>query len=435
MALQREVESLKRHKTQMLGLLKEDDSCKVQILDLRSQVDALKQQRAELQKQHQSIEAGLRVDLAQASTTAKLVPVVKDNQAEKVEKLTVKLTAACRQQKRLKMQCEDQVVKIEKLRRLVWEMDRKTPPSYSLMHAYEHQQYILFSLVEIEGIGQQLSHNSFERMWKIAELDDNAQNLVAEMILRGDILVPKLAKKMFSVFGHLGYRILKYWLNLEIQLHERRTGDKPVELERTVRLSNFDDSTLQYVATLNGPDQVEWRKLLVRFQEDLAKVAPLRQSLTYSYEREEFAQKGELGVSHYLHASSTLRIQLKELLAELDRGSVCPFFSLVQVQLTIPPPRFVQPPWATKLAIPVEGSRRSRRYLGNYVSLFESQEAQDAGIPSWDAMLWITEHYQNARVEETLFDLLYHKEVGPDWTRDAPAAIQATGVYCDLAPR
>ena len=73
--------------------------------------------------------------------------------------------------------------------------------------------------------------------------------------------------------------------------------------------------------------------------------------------------------------------------------------------------------------------------MGNYASLFESQEAQDASIPSWDAMLWITEHYQNACTEETLWDLLYHKEVGPDWMRDAPVAIQATGVYCDLAPR
>ena len=96
----------------MLGLLKEDDTRKVQIVDLQSQVDALKQQRAELQKQHQSIEVGLRADLAQASTTAKLVPMVKDNQAGKVEKFTVELTAAYGQQKRLKMQCEDQAVKI-----------------------------------------------------------------------------------------------------------------------------------------------------------------------------------------------------------------------------------------------------------------------------------------------------------------------------------
>ena len=132
----------------------------------------------------------MRADLTQATTAAKTVLVVKDNQAKKVEKLTTKLTAAYGQQKRLKMQCEDQAVKIEKLRQLVWEMDRKTPPSYSLMHAYEHQWYILFSLVGIDGTGQQLSQNSFERLWKIAGLNDNAQNLVAKMILRGDILVP-----------------------------------------------------------------------------------------------------------------------------------------------------------------------------------------------------------------------------------------------------
>ena len=120
----------------------------------------------------------MRVDLAQASIAAKLLPGIKVNQARKVEKLTTELTAAYGQQKRLKMQCEDQAVKIEKLRRLVWEMDRKTLPSYSLMQTYEHQRYILFSLVGIEGIGQQLSHNSFERLWKIAGLDDNAQNLV-----------------------------------------------------------------------------------------------------------------------------------------------------------------------------------------------------------------------------------------------------------------
>ena len=78
------------------------------------------------------------------------------------------------------------------------------------------------------------------------------------MILRGDILVPELAKEIFSVFGHLGYRSLKYWLQLENHLHERRAGDKPVEPERTVRLVNFDDSTLHYAATLDGSQQAVW---------------------------------------------------------------------------------------------------------------------------------------------------------------------------------
>ena len=41
--LQREIESLRRHKTHMLGLLKEDKERKVQNLDLYSQVELLKQ--------------------------------------------------------------------------------------------------------------------------------------------------------------------------------------------------------------------------------------------------------------------------------------------------------------------------------------------------------------------------------------------------------
>ena len=75
------------------------------------------------------------------------------------------------------------------------------------------------------------------------------------------------------------------------------------------------------------------------------------------------------------------------------------------------------------------GSRRAHRYLGNYPSLFESQQAQDAAVPTWDAMLWIAEHYQNVAVEETPWDMLYQRQVEPNWTQDAPAAVRATGVF------
>ena len=224
-------------------------------------------------------------------------------------------------------------------------------------------------------MASKLSQVTFEWMWKIAGLDNNTQNLVAEMTLKGDVIVPDLAKKIFSIFGHLGYRSLKYWLNLEVQLHEWRSGDKPIEPERTDRLSDLDDSALRYAATLSESKQAEWRRILVRFQEDLARVEHLCQPLTYSYEQEELAQKGKLGIGHYLHASLVLWIQLKELLADLKRSSVCPLPSLTQVQLTILLPGFVKPPWATNLVILVEGSRRAKRYLGNYASLFEFQEA------------------------------------------------------------
>ena len=114
--------------------------------------------------------------------------------------------------------------------------------------------------------------------------------------------------------------------------------------------------------------------------------------------------------------------------------AVCSLLCLTQVQLTIPPPGYIRPPWATNLTLLVEGSHRAKRYLENYASLFESREAYDVGIPSWDAILWITEHYKNPSVEETPLDMLYQKEVGFDWTRDAPVVVRANGVFCDMGP-
>ena len=115
-----------------------------------------------------------------------------------------------------------------------------------------------------------------------------------------------LSSQVEALIGHLGYQSLKYWLNSEVQLHKRRSGDKPEEPERTIRLSKFDDNALRYAATLSESKQAEWRRILMRFQEDLARVEHLCQPLTYSYEREELVQKDELNVGHYLHASSVL---------------------------------------------------------------------------------------------------------------------------------
>ena len=108
-----------------------------------------------------------------------------------------------------------------------------------------------------------------------------------------------------------------------------------------MRLPAFDEVAQHYAAALSEPKRVEWQKLLVQFQDDLAKVEYLCQSFTHTYEREELAQRGELNVGHYLHATSVLWRQLKELLADLDRRAVGPLPRLIQVQLTFPPPGFV----------------------------------------------------------------------------------------------
>ena len=88
-------------------------------------------------------------------------------------------------------------------------------------------------------------------MWKTPGLDDNVQNLVVEMILRRDIIVPDLAAKVFSTLGHLGYHNLKYWLQLENQLHQRREHDYPLEAQRPTPNFEFDNVARDYAANLN----------------------------------------------------------------------------------------------------------------------------------------------------------------------------------------
>ena len=114
---------------------------------------------------------------------------------------------------------------------------------------------------------------------------------------------------------------------MEVQLHEQRSGDKPEEPNKIVHISEFDDSAFRYAATLSEPEQAEWQRILMRFQEDLAKVEHLRQPLTYSYEQEELAQRGELNVGHMkLRYLPTQHLRMVEIMCVTDfiySGFVC----------------------------------------------------------------------------------------------------------------
>ena len=42
-----------------------------------------------------------------------------------------------------------------------------------------------------------------------------------------------------------------------------------------------------------------------------------------------------------------------------------------------------------------------------YKNLFESKEAYDYCILSWNVMLWIIKHYMSVKVEDALWDSMY----------------------------
>ena len=56
-----------------------------------------------------------------------------------------------------------------------------------------------------------------------------------------------------------------------------------------MRLLAFDEVAQRYAIALSEPRRVEWRKLLVRFQDNLARVEYLCQFFTHTYEQEELA--------------------------------------------------------------------------------------------------------------------------------------------------
>ena len=62
--------------------------------------------------------------------------------------------------------------------------------------------------------------------------------------------------------------------------------------------------------------------MIVQFQKNLARMEQLQQHLTHSYECKALVVKREVITNHYLHASSYLQVQIRELLAKLDRGVV-----------------------------------------------------------------------------------------------------------------
>ena len=102
----------------------------------------MRQEKEDWQRQSSTCEEKLQVELGKAN--AKYMRLILQRgtttqgmQDRRVEELELELSLAYKQ-KRFKVECKDQIVKIEKLRRLVWEMDRKSSPTYSLIQAYEN---------------------------------------------------------------------------------------------------------------------------------------------------------------------------------------------------------------------------------------------------------------------------------------------------------
>ena len=157
-------------------------------------------------------------------------------------------------------QLEDARSQVDKLRRAMWNQDRTSPPSYSLFHAYEIQRDILLEVLGLER-GCQMDEVLFDWVWRVASKFTNQQNLVCEMIIRGDFNLTAY-QRLIHPIGHVGARSLLYQLDLENQLYHRRQIDYAVESYRDIRLLGFDVHLTELVKNFTDEECKNWRAIL-----------------------------------------------------------------------------------------------------------------------------------------------------------------------------
>ena len=321
-------------------------------------------------------------------------------------------------------QIEDSRLEIDRLRAATWNQDKSSPPTFSLFHAYEIQRNILLVMLKMER-GNQLDSEGFDRVWRVAG-NHNQHNLLCEVIARGDLelLDPR---KLVVPIGHLGARTLMYYLELEQQLHFRRQLDYAVESYRDIRMLSVPEELQTIVQEHSFEDYEEWKKILTTLQQKLKDKDDLRVKMSYTYERECYAQRGELGNGHYIFALSKVANQLDQIL-EIQGPRQSPSIRPAdQVQLILPPNQFTVPAWCL-INTPVTGSQQKVIYLGNYNSLFDYE--YEKPLPTWRAMRWILEDYGMSRGEEWSWHKIYKQIVDETWSHTPPVAVKSNGHFC-----
>ncbi len=326
-------------------------------------------------------------------------------------------------------QLEDARSQVDRLCNAMWNQEKNSPPSYSLFRAYEVQRDTLLVILNMERASQ-LDSTLFDRVWQAAAKYEN-QNLVCEMIMRGDFQLTDFTK-IFTSIGHLGARSLLYYFELERQLHNRRQVDMAVESHREIRMQN---PSVQLTELIKGITQEElkiWRTVLLELRRSLLDRSGLLVMMSYVQQREEIAQRGELNNSQYIYAISQVETQITETLSQLDKNPRTINSNHQFVQLTLPHSGFTIPPFL-RIRTPVTGSVWKVRFLGNFESLFDHE--YEKPLPTWRALNWILEDYGLSRGEEYSWDLVYKKLVDATWSRNPPPAVMADAHFCNQCDR
>ena len=329
-----------------------------------------------------------------------------------------------------KKQLQEARMENRALRGELWKVDLTSPPSYSLFHAYELQRDNWLAMVGKDR-GCLLDSGDFDVVWAASSRHANQQNLICEMIARGDVQLTD-QKKLFLPIGHLGARVVLYYTTLEEQLQKRRQLDMSVESHRLVKMGDSSRQVVDIAEKVPSEELKEWTVTLEGLLKEFDNRDNILVKLSCVLERETYAQRGELTTAHYVYGMHKVRQQIMDTLRELKKDHLFITSHDLQVELTLPPPTYKAPGWLS-IRTPVTGSPLTVKYLGNYASLFDNEAVFP--LPTWTAIEWLLEDYGLSRREERSWDLIYKEIVNVNWTDAAPEAVRTNGHFCDCKRR
>jgi hypothetical protein len=180
---------------------------------------------------------------------------------------------------------------IDHVRALTWGQELCAPPSFSLFRAYELQRNVLLQTLELECYSQ-LDSSLFDLVWTATKNLENLHNLVCKMIARGDFVLMD-PEKLILPIGNLGARVTLYYLTLEEHLHLKRQKDQSEEGHRIVRIPEFGQ-ILEAVPNRSPEQLQEWQAVLEKLRRFFMSQDDLKVKMSYVYQREDVAQRGEL---------------------------------------------------------------------------------------------------------------------------------------------
>jgi hypothetical protein len=218
-----------------------------------------------------------------------------------------------------------------------------------------------------------------------------------------------------------------YYLTLEEHLHLKRQKDHSEEGHRIVRIPEFGQ-ILEATPDRSQEQLHEWRGVLEKLRRFFMSRDDLKVKVSYVYQREDVAQRGELTTGQYIRAAAQSYKQIKHTLHQLDLNLFD--LGIIREQVTFPQPFTPAnfPAWL-RVTYPVGGSLLNQKFLGHYACLLDLNSEEP--LPTWQGIEWLLEDYGLSRREEKSWDLVYKRLQDSSWSTEAPAAVRSNGQFCN----